>query len=238
LNNNKNFLEAKTWLLKGRYDAPIERLSDSMIVDVRRKVVIGGKKKKAELEVDAELDNVENNADLAETAELDEAVALDENGDEITDAPELDDLQQAQAEVGELNDKLLRMQAEMENLRKRTRREVADAHKFGVEKFATSLLDVVDNLERALEVEEGNEEAVREGIQLTLNSWHDMMKRFEVARIDAVGSDFDPHRHEALTQMPSDEPEGTVIAQHVAGYTLHGRLIRAAKVLVSSGPAS
>lgn len=176
-----------------------------------------------------------------------EPIQLDENGDEIHEsdaaadagAPEESDpLQAAEAEIAELNDKMLRMHAEMENLRKRTRREVAEAHKFGVEKFATALLDVVDNLERALEAEEGNEAAVREGVQLTLNSWHEMMKKFEVERIDAVGKEFDPHLHEALTQMPSDEAEGTVIAQHVAGYTLHGRLIRPAKVLVSSGPAS
>jgi len=193
--------------------------------------VIGRKKKEAEVNVELEEGRVD------ESIKSDEAVELDENGDEVSVAPEVDPLQEAQAEVAELNDKVLRMQAEMMNLRKRTQREVADAHKFGVEKFATSLLDVVDNLERALEAEAGNEEAVREGVQLTLNSWHEMMKRFEVVRIDAVGENFDPHFHEALTQMPSEEPEGTVIAQHVAGYTLHGRLIRAAKVLVSSGPA-
>jgi molecular chaperone GrpE len=95
----------------------------------------------------------------------------------------------------------------------------------------------MDNMERALEAKEGNEKALREGIELTLASWHEMMKRFELVRIDAVGEAFDPHKHEALSQLPGDEPEGTVIAQHVAGYSLHGRLIRAAKVLVSSGPA-
>lgn len=196
--------------------------------------MIGKKKKKTEeTPQTAELEE----ANVGELLDSDESMILDENGDETDAVPELDPLDQALADVAGLNDKLLRMQAEMENLRKRTRREVADAHKFGVEKFATSLLDVVDNIERALEVEEGNEEAVREGLQLTLTSWHEMMKRFEVARIDAVGEQFDPHWHEALTQMPSDEPEGTVIAQHVAGYTLHGRLIRAAKVLVSSGAA-
>ncbi|MBL4774579.1 MAG: nucleotide exchange factor GrpE [Mariprofundus sp.] len=195
---------------------------------------MGKKKKKTEeTPQTAELEE----ANVGELLDSDESMILDENGDETDAVPELDPLDQALADVAGLNDKLLRMQAEMENLRKRTRREVADAHKFGVEKFATSLLDVVDNIERALEVEEGNEEAVREGLQLTLTSWHEMMKRFEVARIDAVGEQFDPHWHEALTQMPSDEPEGTVIAQHVAGYTLHGRLIRAAKVLVSSGAA-
>ncbi|WP_186338912.1 nucleotide exchange factor GrpE [Mariprofundus sp. NF] len=176
--------------------------------------------------------------DVEAEIELEENIQLDENGDEVVTEPEVDPLEAAQAEIAELKDKLLRTYAEMDNLRKRTQREVADAHKFGVEKFATSLLDVMDNLERALAVEEGNEQAFREGVKLTLNSWHEMMSRFEVKRIDAVGEAFDPHHHEALSQMPSEEPEGTVIAQHVAGYTLHGRLIRPAKVLVSSGPAA
>jgi molecular chaperone GrpE len=172
-------------------------------------------------------------------SEKEETIQLDEQGNEVVTEPEvvIDPLQVAQAEITDLQDKLLRNHAEMDNLRKRTQREIADAHKFGVEKFATALLDMLDNMERALEAEEGNEKAVREGIELTLTSWHEMMKRFEMKRIDAVGEVFDPHLHEALSQMPSDEPEGTVIAQHVAGYTLHGRLIRAAKVLISSGPA-
>ncbi|MDX8404249.1 MAG: nucleotide exchange factor GrpE [Mariprofundaceae bacterium] len=147
-----------------------------------------------------------------------------------------DALEVAQAEIAELKDKLLRMHADMDNLRKRSAREIEDARKFAVEKFSTALLDVVDNLERALEAEEGNEAGLREGVKLTFDSWHTMMDRFELKRIDAVGETFDPHLHEALSKMPSDEPEGTVIAQHVAGYTLHGRLIRAAKVLISSGP--
>lgn len=152
------------------------------------------------------------------------------------EAPREDLLAATQAEVAELKDKLLRMHAEMDNLRKRTAREIEDSRKFAVERFSTALLDVVDNLERALEVEEGNEVGLREGVKLTFDSWHTMMEKFELKRIDAVGETFDPHKHEALSQMPSDEPEGTVIAQHVAGYTLHGRLIRPAKVLVSSGP--
>jgi len=181
------------------------------------------------------------NSDAKAQAEQEEAIKLDENGDEIgteDETADVDPLEAAKAEIAELKDKLLRTHAEMENLRKRTQRQIADAHKFGVEKFATALLDVVDNLERALDAEEGNEAAVRKGVELTLNSWHDMMKNFKVERIDAVGEQFDPHLHEALSQMPSDEPEGTVIAQHVAGYKLHGRLIRPAKVLVSSGPAA
>lgn len=147
-----------------------------------------------------------------------------------------DELAAAQEEIADLKDRMLRMHAEMENLRKRTQREVADAHKFGVEKFAVALLDVVDNLERALEVADGNEQGLREGVRRTLDSWHGMMKKFHLERIDAVGKEFDPHHHEALSQMPHEQPEGTVVAQHVAGYKLHDRLIRPAKVLVSSGP--
>ncbi|GMQ99887.1 MAG: hypothetical protein BMS9Abin18_0715 [Zetaproteobacteria bacterium] len=175
----------------------------------------------------------------AETGEVEQpgAAGKPEAGEQGPEEEAIDALQAAQDEIAELKDKLLRAHAEMDNLRKRSQRDVADAHKFGVEKFATALLDVVDNLERALDVEQGNEAGLREGVRLTLDSWHGIMKKFEVERIDAVGETFDPHRHEALSQMPSDEPEGTVIGQHVAGYTLHGRLIRPAKVLVSGGPA-
>jgi len=170
-------------------------------------------------------------------AEQPDAAGKPEAGDQGPEVTEVDALQLAQDEIADLKDKLLRTHAEMDNLRKRSQRDVADAHKFGVEKFATALLDVVDNLERALDTGEGNEAGLRQGIRLTLDSLHSMMRQFEVERIDAVGETFDPHRHEALSQVPSDEPEGTVIDQHVAGYTLHGRLIRPAKVLVSGGPA-
>ena len=184
------------------------------------------------------IDEVEQEAVQAGTDEQGEAeeqleaeVAQDEQDNEV------DPLEAAQQEVTDLKDKLLRQHADMENLRKRTQREVADARKFAVEKFAVALLDVVDNLERAVETEEGNEKAVREGVSLTLDSWHKVASKFELERIDAVGQTFDPHFHEALSKMPSDEAEDTVIAQHVAGYTLNGRLIRPAKVLVSSGKA-
>ena len=185
-------------------------------------------KKKHEAEEAAKKMCEEAEAEKSEKAAAAEATAEQEN----------DPLAAAQEEAAMLKDKLLRSHAEMDNLRKRTAREIEDARKFAVEKFSTALLDVVDNLERALAVEEGNEAGLREGVKLTFDSWHGLMERFELKRIDAVGEKFDPHLHEALSQMPSDEPEGTVIAQHVAGYTLHGRLIRPARVLVSSGPAT
>ncbi|MDX8413177.1 MAG: nucleotide exchange factor GrpE [Mariprofundales bacterium] len=163
-----------------------------------------------------------------------------ENGDMESKSIESEDSSEetqptTQEQVDDLQDKLLRLHAEMDNLRKRSAREISDARKFAVERFAISLLDVVDNLERALDVEEGNEQALRDGVKLTLDSWKGLMERFELERFDAVGEIFDAHRHEALSQMPSEEPKETIIAQHVAGYTLHGRLIRPAKVLVSAG---
>ena len=178
---------------------------------------------------DAKSEEMHEEVETSKEAEL-------ESVEEQAEPTEEDALTVVQDEIKELNDKLLRTHADMDNLRKRTAREIEDARKFAVEKFSAALLDVFDNLERALEVEEGNEAGLREGVQLTFDSWHAMMEKFELKRIDAVGERFDPHKHEALSQMPSDQPEGTVIAQHVAGYTLHGRLIRPAKVLVSSGP--
>lgn len=146
-------------------------------------------------------------------------------------------LDAAQAEVAELKEKLLRLHAEIENVRKRGRREAEEAGKFAVEKFAVALLDVADNLERALESGDDNSEALREGVQLTLNGWHETMKKFGIERVDAMDQKFDPHLHEALAQVPHDADAGQVVSQHVAGYTLHGRLLRPARVIVSSGLA-
>jgi len=144
-------------------------------------------------------------------------------------------LKQAQVEILELKDKLLRAHAEMDNVRKRAQRQVEDASKFAVEKFASSLLDVTDNLERALEAEIADTDALREGVQMTLNSLHEVKRKFGIERVDAVGKAFDPNLHEAILQSPSSEDAGTVIDQHMAGYTLHGRLLRPARVIVSSG---
>ncbi len=147
-------------------------------------------------------------------------------------------LRQAEARIAELEDRLLRAHAEMDNVRKRAARQVEEASKFAVERFASALLDVTDNLERALQAENADADALREGVKLTLNSLHDVKRKFGIERVDAVGKPFDPNVHEAMLQVPSEKAAGTVIEQHVAGYTLHGRLLRPARVVVSSGPAT
>ena len=162
---------------------------------------------------------------------------------EGAEASQADDAQQAlQTKLAELEEELqqaredvLRAHAEMENVRKRAQREIEDARRFAIEKFATALLDVVDNLERALAVPEGNEKALRDGVKLTLDSWLATIGRFGIQRVEAEGTVFDPHHHEALAHVPHEAEEGTVVAQHAAGYLLNGRLIRPAKVLVSRG---
>lgn len=147
------------------------------------------------------------------------------------------DLDKKQEEIEQLQDKFLRTCAELDNLRKRNQRDVTDARKYAIEKFAESLLGVGDNLERALDVDQNDAAAIREGIELTLKTWTDQLEKNGIKRVDAVGQVFDPHMHEALAQMPSDEDEGIVVMQHAAGYTLNDRLLRPAQVMVSSGKA-
>jgi len=145
-------------------------------------------------------------------------------------------LGKALAEKDELKDKLLRAYAELENVRNRSRRDVQEAGKYAVDRFASAIIEVVDNLERAIAIEKGNEEELRTGVQMTLDAWHETIHKFGMERLDAAGAQFDPHLHEAMLHVPSDRGEGQVIEQYVAGYTLHGRLLRPAKVVVSSGP--
>lgn len=175
-----------------------------------------------------------------EGQEVHEGVIEEPQVEEAAVEPEVNvqaELDAKQEELDQLQDKYLRTCAELENMRKRGQRDVLDARKFAIEKFAGSLLSVGDNLERALDVDAEDAAAIREGIELTLKTWKDRLEDNGIKRVDAVGETFDPHVHEALAQMPSDEDEGTVVMQHAAGYTLNERLLRPAQVMVSSGKA-
>ncbi len=147
-----------------------------------------------------------------------------------------DALQKARAEKEELRDKLLRAYAELENVRKRSLREIEEAEKYAISKFAAAIIEVVDNLERALAVDKSSEEDLRKGVQMTLDAWHKTIRKFGLERVDALGRPFDPNVHEAMVHIPHEADPGQVVAQHVTGYTLHGRLLRPARVVVSSGP--
>ncbi|KDE35143.1 nucleotide exchange factor GrpE [Kosakonia radicincitans] len=132
---------------------------------------------------------------------------------------------------------VLRMKAEMENLRRRTEQDVEKAHKFALEKFINELLPVVDSLDRALEVADRNNAEMApmvEGIELTLKSMLDVVKKFGVEVVADTDVPLDPNVHQAIAMVESDEiAAGNVLGVMQKGYTLNGRTIRAAMVTVA-----
>lgn len=131
-------------------------------------------------------------------------------------------------------DRLLRERAELENFKRRMQREKAEALRFATEPLVRELIPVIDNLERAVEHGGGDGQSVIEGVRMVLKSLLDILERHGVKRIDAVGEQFDPARHEAMAQVHSPEHEpNQVVEQHHSGYMLHDRLLRPALVTVS-----
>ncbi len=153
-------------------------------------------------------------------------------------------LKALQAENAELKDRVLRTMAEMENLRRRTHREVADAKLYGVTNFARDMLTFSDNLARALatvpdNVREAADPALKsfvEGIELTERDFLSRLARHGVKKIEAHGTKFDPHLHEALFEVPDEKrPHGSVAQVVEDGYTIGERTLRPAKVGTSRG---
>ena len=138
-------------------------------------------------------------------------------------------------------DSVLRIKAEMENLRRRTEQDVEKAHKFALEKFVNALLPVIDSLDRALEVaDKANPDnaAMIEGIELTLKSMLDVVRKFGVEVIADTDVPLDPNVHQAIAMVESEEIEaGKVLGVMQKGYTLNGRTIRAAMVTVAKAKA-
>jgi molecular chaperone GrpE len=134
----------------------------------------------------------------------------------------------------------LRSQAEAQNARRRSEQDVEKAHKFGQEKIVNDLLPVVDNLERALATIDATNDsfaAIAEGIQLTYKSFIDALARHQVIVVNPNGEPFDPNLHQAVSAVPNPDVEpNTVINVFQKGYTLHGRLVRPAMVVVSKAP--
>ncbi|MBN3563999.1 nucleotide exchange factor GrpE [Aliamphritea spongicola] len=144
-----------------------------------------------------------------------------------------------EAQVAALKDQELRTQADMQNVRRRAEMDVEKAHKFALEKFTNELLPVMDSLERAIEASQSDDEAVkalREGVEMTLNMFVSGLEKFKVEQVNPVGDAFNPELHQAMSMVPNPEvPANHVMAVMQKGYTLHGRLIRPAMVIVSQG---
>lgn len=152
-----------------------------------------------------------------------------------------------EGEVTALKDQVLRAHAEMENVRKRSQKEIIDARTYAVEKFAGDLLSVSDNLARALAALPDDErEALTEagrnllgGVEMTQKELHAKLAKHGVTAIDAEpGATFDPNKHEAVSQIPSQHPSGTIAETFQSGWKIGERTLRAAIVAVSAGPAN
>lgn len=148
------------------------------------------------------------------------------------------ELAEAKAEVADLKDQMLRVQAEAQNVRRRAEQDVEKAHKFGQEKLSRELLTVLDNLERALEATPADDatKALREGVEMTQQGFIATLAKFNVEAIDPQGEAFNPDLHQAMAMQDNAEfPANTVMAVMQKGYSLHGRLLRPAMVMVSKG---
>jgi molecular chaperone GrpE len=141
-------------------------------------------------------------------------------------------------ELAKVKDQLLRTVAEMENVRRRSQRDVENAHKFAVEKLLGDLLPVLDSLEKAEEVALATDNAasMAEGISLSLKLFVGILEKAGVAIVHPIGEPFDPQLHEAMAMVPNPDAEpNSVMDVMQRGYTLNGRLVRAAKVIVVKG---
>lgn len=183
--------------------------------------------------------------ELVETGDESSSDELEQELQEPGDKSLEEQLGEALAEAADLRDKVLRVAAEFENYKKRMERERSAMLKYAGENIFRELLPVVDNLERAVDQgvvdgmeAEKNLEALLEGVNLTLKSLVNTLEKFEVKTISSVGEPFDPNIQEALVMEPNESvPENHVVSEFEKGYFYKDRLLRAARVIVSSGKA-
>jgi molecular chaperone GrpE len=150
-------------------------------------------------------------------------------------------LKKSEEKVEDQKDSVIRAKAEVENMRRRSTQDVQKAHKFALEKFASELLPVLDNLERAIQFSDKENEAVKtvvEGVELTYQSFIASVEKFGMEVVDPQNEAFNPDRHQAMSMQENAELKpNTVIAVMQKGYVLNGRLLRPAMVMVSKAPS-
>jgi molecular chaperone GrpE len=144
-------------------------------------------------------------------------------------------LKAAELQAAEHHDAWLRAKAETENMRRRAAEDVDKARKFAVENFASELLAVKDSLEAALVVESPSVENLKNGVELTLKQLIAAFGKFNLLDIDPLGEKFDPHQHQAIQVIESDQPANTVVTVLQKGYRLNERTLRPALVMVAKG---
>ena len=159
---------------------------------------------------------------------------------DAADSSVQDELAGKTEECEALNNKYLRLAAEFENYKRLTQRDQREQIRFGNEQILKELLPVVDNMERAIKAAQtnGGDSALVQGVELTLKQLSGILAKFGVQAIETAGLEFDPSAHQAVSYGPSnDVPANKVLDEFQKGYRLHDRILRAAMVSVSSGPA-
>lgn len=191
------------------------------------------------------MQNQDNDEVLARENEKGEAMEQDKLEDahadeETLESPEKNadsleaQLEAAQQKASENWEMYLRAKAEIDNLRRRSVKDVENAHKYGIEKLVNELLPVLDSMSMGLAVEEASAESLREGMELTMNMLEKMMEKLGIEEVDPLNEKFDAERHQAMSMQPAADVEpNTVIAVMQKGYLLNDRLIRPAMVMVS-----
>lgn len=179
----------------------------------------------------------ENNTEV-ENPELDASELDTESAETLDNVDNVEgaDVTALQDEIAKLKEDVLRAQAETQNVRRRAEADVEKAHKFSTEKFARELLDVVDNLERAVAAAPDDEavKSLLEGVEMTKSGLLSTFTKFKVEVVDPEGHPFDPDLHQAISMVDAPDAEpNTVLNVVQKGYTNHGRLLRPAMVVVS-----
>lgn len=191
-------------------------------------------------------DDNQNDAEPEEIVDVDqesEETSVEEEN--IEEAKELSPLEQLEEqirlkdeELANQKDTFLREKAELENLKKRLIKEKEDFVQFANERLLKELIQIEDNLERALEVPKATLDSLKEGVEMIQKQFTAFLKNQKVEPIEALGKPFDPNLHEVLNQQESEEhEENTVIQEYSKGYTLNGRILRSSKVVIAKKPA-
>ena len=179
--------------------------------------------------------NTQVSADVESTAPIPSGGAASGAPAEPADpAPDLGVLlRKAEDEAAGLKDAWLRARAETENVRKQAQNDIAKAYKYAIERFAQELLTVKDALELTLATPASSIDTLKDGVELTLKNLKAAFDKAQIDEIDPLNEKYDPHRHQAMTMLESDQPAGTVVQVFQKGYLLNDRVLRPALVAVA-----
>ena len=183
------------------------------------------------------MSDIKEKATECVSADIDELSLASQEAEDLNQNETKQEVQDLLAEIEVLKDKVLRAEAEMQNVRRRADKDVENAHRFGLERLVQHILPIVDSLEKALESKVSQDDPVIQGVELTFKLLEDLLSKEAIQVIDPLGEPFDPNLHEAMSMVEHSEMEpNSVFAVVQKGYTLNERLVRPAMVMVTKAP--